>query len=99
MQHTRSQLIKEGLKLTIQTKRKHSGSDTKDDVEEFEAKRMRREEVSVKSTGIHSHVFYTMNEKFQFMVKCHVPGQLTGNQSTNCQVYRVPILIVSMSNI
>ncbi|KAK6645394.1 hypothetical protein RUM43_001671 [Polyplax serrata] len=46
VQHTRSQLIKEGLKLTIQTKRKHSGSDTKDDVEEFEAKRMRREELT-----------------------------------------------------
>lgn len=46
VQHTRSQLIKEGLKLTIQTKRKHSGSDTKEEFEEIESKRMKREEVS-----------------------------------------------------
>ncbi|KAL0280764.1 UNVERIFIED_CONTAM: hypothetical protein PYX00_001967 [Menopon gallinae] len=45
VQHTRSQLIKEGLKLTIQTKRKQSGSDTKEDLEEFESKRTKREEV------------------------------------------------------
>lgn len=47
VQHTCSQLIKEGLKLTLQSKRKLSSSDSRDEMDDFHAKRAKTEEVSV----------------------------------------------------
>lgn len=47
VQHTCLQLIKEGLKLTLQSKRKLSSSDSRDEMDDFHAKRAKTEEVSV----------------------------------------------------
>jgi len=49
VQSMRSQLIKEGLKLTIQTKRKKSGKEELDVKSELVAKRPKREEVELTS--------------------------------------------------